>query len=79
MNQHTIDEFLIAKALQFESLAFIKDDPICIPHQFTQKEDIEIIGLLVSTIAWGNRKAIIKSGENLVKIMGESPYDFIMN
>jgi uncharacterized protein (TIGR02757 family) len=79
MNQRAIDEFLIAKALQFESLAFIKDDPICIPHRFTLKEDIEITSLLVSTIAWGNRKAIIKSGENLVNIMGESPYDFVMN
>ena len=74
-----LNEFLVAKAEQFESLNFIEDDPISIPHRFKQKEDIEIIGLLVATIAWGNRKSIIKSGNKLVSIFGESPYDYVMN
>ncbi|MFP5471754.1 MAG: hypothetical protein ACLGGV_09170 [Bacteroidia bacterium] len=26
--------------------------------------------MFLSTIAWGNRKSIIKSGENLLNIMG---------
>jgi len=56
MTHSELNEFLLAKADQFESLSFIEDDPISIPHQFKQKEDIEIIGLLVATIAWGNRK-----------------------
>ena len=37
------------------------------------------MGFLVSTIAWGNRKMIIKSGNSLASILGNSPYDFIMN
>ena len=79
MTKSELYEFLLAKADQFESLSFIEDDPISIPHQFRQKEDIEIIGLLVATIAWGNRKSIIKSGNQLVALFGSSPYDFVMN
>jgi uncharacterized protein (TIGR02757 family) len=79
MTPHELNEFLLVKADQFESQSFIADDPISIPHQFKRKEDIEIIGLLVATIAWGNRKSIIKSGNQLVTIFGESPYDYVMN
>jgi uncharacterized protein (TIGR02757 family) len=58
---------------------FIEDDPIVIPHRFQMKQDIEIIGLLMATIAWGNRKSIIKSGEKLLDIMGGQPYHFVQN
>ena len=64
---------------RFNQSNFIEDDPISIPHQFTNKKDIEIIAFLVATIAWGNRKSIIKNGNQLVNIMGESPHDFILN
>ncbi len=79
MTKTELNEFLLTKADQFESLSFIEDDPISIPHQFKLKEDIEIIGLLVATIAWGNRKSIIKSGNQLVALFGVSPYDYVMN
>jgi uncharacterized protein (TIGR02757 family) len=79
MTKSELNEFLLTKADQFESLSFIENDPISIPHQFKLKEDIEIIGLLVATIAWGNRKSIIKSGNQLVALLGESPYDYVMN
>lgn len=79
MNPNELNEFLLIKSEQFEKIDFIADDPISIPHQFSRKEDIEIIGLLVATIAWGNRKSIIKSANKLVTIFGESPYDYVMN
>lgn len=58
---------------------FITNDPISIPHQFTIKEDVEIAGFLMATIAWGNRKAILKSGTQLMAWMDNSPWDFIQN
>jgi len=57
---------------------FISEDPISIPHTYSQKEDIEIISFLISIISWGNRKSIIKSGNKLTEILGSSPIDFIM-
>lgn len=72
-------DFLDFKVEQYNTPAFIEEDPIQIPHLFTHKEDIEIIGFLVSIIAWGNRKMILNSGKRLVEIFGNSPYDFVMN
>ena len=74
-----LKSFLDEKVDEFNTSDFVQDDPICIPHQFDLKEDIEIIGFLVATIAWGKRQMIIKNGNNLVDIMGNQPHDFILN
>lgn len=79
MDRLALKEFLDAKVIQYNQLKFIESDPIQIPHKFSRKEDIEIIGFLVATLAWGNRKSIINSGHKLIDIMGNSPYDFVMN
>lgn len=71
-------DFLNFKVHQYNTPAFIEEDPIKIPHAFTKKEDIEIIGFLIATIAWGNRQYILNSGKRLIDIFGNSPYDFIM-
>jgi uncharacterized protein (TIGR02757 family) len=57
---------------------FIEADPIAIPHRYTMKEDIEIAAFLAATIAWGNRKIIVKNAHRLLDLFGESPYDFVM-
>ena len=46
---------------------------------FSQKEDIEIAGFLSATIAWGNRKMIIKNSHKMMDLMGNAPYDFVMS
>lgn len=79
MNKKELKEFLDEKALLYEKPDFIPLDPIQIPHRFVGKEDIEIAGFLTATISWGNRKSIINSANRLMDIMGDSPYDFIMN
>lgn len=79
MKKAELQEYLDFKAEQYNTPVFIESDPIQLPHRFTRKEDIEIISLLVSTIAWGQRKSIIKSGERILEIMNQSPFDFIQN
>jgi len=70
-------EFLDFKSEQYNHPSFIQSDPIQLVHRFEQKEDIEIMGFLMATIAWGNRKSIITSGERLLAIMEQQPYSFI--
>ena len=79
MNQIELKEFLDYKANKYESIDFIDTDPIKIPHQFSQKEDIEISGFLVASIAWGNRLSILNSATRMMNMMEGSPYDFIIN
>lgn len=74
-----LKEFLDFKAKQYENPTFIATDPISLAHRFSQKEDIEIVAFLMATIAWGNRQSIIKSGEKLLEIMGQEPYQYILN
>jgi uncharacterized protein (TIGR02757 family) len=74
-----LKEFLEEKVLVYNHPRFIEEDPISIVHKFSDKRDIELIGLLMATIAWGNRKSILKSGENILKILNYSPYEFIIN
>jgi uncharacterized protein (TIGR02757 family) len=70
--------FLDERVERYNSTRFIQTDPIQIPHRFHRKEDIEIAGFLTATIAWGNRNMIIRSAEKMMKFLGDSPYEFIM-
>ena len=79
MNKSELKEFLDEKVLLYNNPKFIESDPIQIPHQFSLKEDIEIAAFLTSTIAWGNRKMIINNSKRMMDLMGNSPYDFVMN
>lgn len=63
----------------YNSPAFIPPDPIAIPHEYSRKEDIEIAGFLSATLAWGNRKTIQNSARKLLRLMDNSPYDFVIN
>lgn len=74
-----LKEFLEEKVNLYNNPSFIETDPIQIPHRFTYKEDIEITAFLTATIAWGNRNSIIKSSEKMIDLMGENPFDFIIN
>ena len=74
-----LQDFLNEKALQYNHPDFIELDPIQIPHQYEQKEDIEIAGFLSAVIAWGNRASIIKSAQRMMQLMGNSPYDFVLD
>ncbi|PQL94453.1 TIGR02757 family protein [Apibacter adventoris] len=74
-----LKSFLEEKVEQYNHIKFIDTDPIQIPHRFSQKEDIEIAGFLTATIAWGNRKSIIKNANRIIEFMDNSPYDFVLN
>ncbi|MDR6968485.1 uncharacterized protein (TIGR02757 family) [Flavobacterium arsenatis] len=79
MDFNELKFFLDEKVELYNNPNFIESDPIQIPHLFTLKEDIEIAGFLSATIAWGNRKMIIKNSHRMIQLMGNSPYDFVMS
>jgi uncharacterized protein (TIGR02757 family) len=79
MTNSELQSFLDEKVLQYNTPDFIESDPVQIPHLFSLKEDIEIAGFLSATIAWGNRKMIIKNSHRMMDLMGNSPYDFVMS
>jgi uncharacterized protein (TIGR02757 family) len=79
LTRRDLKEFLDEKADLYNRPSFIEPDPVSIPHRFSKKEDIEISGFLAATIAWGNRKMILRNANRLMEMMDNSPFDFIMN
>lgn len=74
-----LKSFLDRKVIEFNNPSFIKNDPVCIPHLFSKKQDIEIAGFFAAIFAWGIRKTIINKSRLLLQLMDNAPYDFCIN
>lgn len=72
-----IKQVLDAKLKMYHHPDFMLTDPVCIPHRFTLKQDIEIAGFFAAIFSWGNRTSIINSTTKLLQLMENTPYDFI--
>jgi uncharacterized protein (TIGR02757 family) len=79
MRKEAVKKILDDAVNQYNTVDFIKDDPISIPHRFTGMQDREIIGFWTAMLAWGQRKTIIKSALSLIERMDGAPFDFIQN
>ena len=79
MDTQELRELLDGLYDKYNCTDFIENDPISIPHSFSERNDREIAGFLASIIAWGNRKAIVKSARRMMEFMDNSPYDFTVN
>jgi len=79
MQQQNLVEFFDRKVEEYNRPSFIDADPVCIPHLFTKKQDIEIAGFFAAIFAWGNRTTIINKARELLQLMEMAPYDFIIN
>lgn len=79
MDQADIIDLLNVKADQYNRPSFIERDPIGIPHRFTRRQDIEIMGFWAAVLAWGQRPVILKKSNELIELMDGVPYDFVRN
>jgi uncharacterized protein (TIGR02757 family) len=75
----SIVTLLNSKVDFYNQPSFIKDDPICIPHLFTKKQDIEIAGFFAAIFAWGNRTTIINKSRELMQLMNMQPHEFCLH
>ncbi len=76
---NSLKDFLDEKADFYNRPSFIARDPIAIPHRFSRKQDIEIMGFWAAVLAWGQRPVILKKATELVEHMDGTPYDFVRN
>jgi uncharacterized protein (TIGR02757 family) len=74
-----LKDFLDKKVDAYNQPFFVKNDPICIPHSFTKKQDIEIAGFFAAIFAWGSRTTIINKSRELMQLMDNAPHDFCIN
>lgn len=74
-----LKEFLDVKVAQYNRPDFIQNDPICIPHRFSKKQDIEIAAFFAAILAWGQRKTIINKCNELFERMDNEPHNFMLH
>ncbi len=79
MENNRIKDFLENQLDRFNRETFIKDDPIAIPHRFSQTKDIEIAAFLAAIFAWGNRKIILQKSTEFLNLLDNAPYEFIIS
>lgn len=77
--ENSLKAFLDDKVEYYNQPSFIETDPVSIPHLFSRKQDIEISGLFAAVFAWGQRKTIISKCRELLEMMDNKPFDFILN
>lgn len=70
--------FLDRKVEEYNRPSFIAGDPICIPHAYRKKQDIEIAGFFTAIFSWGNRTSIINKTQELMQHMDHAPHQFIL-
>lgn len=73
-----LQAFLDKKVAEYNRPSFVIDDPVSIPHQFSRKEDIEIASFFTAIFSWGNRTTIIKKTKELMRLMDNAPFDFVL-
>ncbi|MGK2863666.1 MAG: TIGR02757 family protein [Chitinophagaceae bacterium] len=78
MDKANLKFFLDKKVDEYNQPFFIPSDPICIPHLFSKKQDIEIAGFISAIFAWGNRTTIIRKSKELMQLMDMQPYRFCL-
>jgi uncharacterized protein (TIGR02757 family) len=74
-----LKSFLDNKVELYNRPKFIETDPVQIPHKFARPQDIEISGFITATLAWGQRKTIISKSTELMRLMDNQPYDFLLH
>lgn len=74
-----LQDLLEEKYQKYNHPDFIENDPVSIPHRFTQRGDIEVAGFFAAILAWGQRKTIIAKCTELMARMDHAPHDFILH
>ncbi len=62
---------------RYDRTEFIEEDPISVPHRYTDRKDREVAGFLAAAIAWGNRRSIVRSARRMMLLMDDRPADFV--
>ncbi len=73
-----IKSILDAAVARYQTPEFLREDPICVPHRFSQKQDIEIAAFFAAVLAWGRRRTIIDKANELMQLMDNAPHQFIV-
>ncbi len=62
---------------QYNKKEYISTDPLTVLFKYSSSSDIEIVGLIASSLAYGRVSQILKAVHIVLEVMRESPYDYL--
>jgi len=63
----------------YNSRKWVHPDPLEFLYNYSDSRDIEIVGLIASSLAYGRVNQILGSVSNVLEKMGPSPYNFLLS
>jgi len=63
----------------YNDMNYFRNDPVEIVHRCTAPRDIEVMGIVCSWLAFGNRLQIHKKCDFAYNLMNCRPYDYVMS
>ncbi|MDD5326811.1 MAG: TIGR02757 family protein [Phycisphaerae bacterium] len=79
MSKVQIENVLEKLYAKYNHRKFIKPDPLQFVYHYSAPADMEIAGLLASSLAYGRVQQIEKSLTELLGLMEADPFEFVMN
>ncbi len=70
-------QYLDGIVREIETPAFLRRDPVSVPHGFDDPRDQEVVGLFTALLAWGRRETILNKMADLCERMHYRPFRFI--
>lgn len=64
---------------KYGHLGFVANDPITVPHAYSDPNDIALAAFFAAIFSWGNRTTIIAKSKDFLDRMDRKPYDFLLN
>ncbi len=74
-----IKAFLNAHLRKYYRCNQVQNDPVHCIHAYALEEDMETAAFLTAPVAYGRARSIICSSQNLLKALGDHPYEAALN
>lgn len=71
-------EHLDTLYIKYNKKSLVSPDPLQFLYNYDNKTDIEVVGVIASTLAYGRVAQILKSVSMVLEKMGKSPSDFLL-
>ncbi len=65
--------------MRYNDRVYVKPDPLYCLYNYDDPRDIEVVGLIASSLAFGNVVQIGRSIERVLDVLGSSPAEFVKN
>jgi len=73
-----LQPFLEGLYNQYNQAAFVSPDPLQFLSSYSQIQDREIVGLIASSLAYGQVKIILNNVSQVLKLLGKYPYKTLL-